>query len=297
MPTAAIWMGDGHVVHSCGDCEVDVPMGAKGIAHQLYWMNTEAFHFVLGTNFFVEHAQILSHTLQAPYILHVDHGGGQESVPLEQSDHTSSYLRACEKVPSAMMVASKSGDYQLLRGVLDQGLKESVYSQDRAERRAVRQRQAACPGTLLQQANNCCYNFYWPSFGMAYGNATFSELGKVLTKVALECFRIVLCSFDWGAHGRNEYSRTLLGKLTLTSIRMPDDAIYVSLGRKTYIGNPGWQSMLSVEDGGMGPVPSKDLDPAMVQEIQRESSGYTLNVLKDQPRSQDAVETNPGEEG
>ena len=27
MPTAAIRMGDGHVVHSCGDCEVDVPMG------------------------------------------------------------------------------------------------------------------------------------------------------------------------------------------------------------------------------------------------------------------------------
>ena len=25
MPTAAVRMGDGHVVHSCGDCEVDVP--------------------------------------------------------------------------------------------------------------------------------------------------------------------------------------------------------------------------------------------------------------------------------
>ena len=27
MPTAAIRMGDGHVVHGCGDCEADVPMG------------------------------------------------------------------------------------------------------------------------------------------------------------------------------------------------------------------------------------------------------------------------------
>ena len=26
MTTAAIRMGDGHVVHSCGDCEVEVPM-------------------------------------------------------------------------------------------------------------------------------------------------------------------------------------------------------------------------------------------------------------------------------
>ena len=40
--------------------------------------------------------------------------------------------------------------------------------------------------------------------------------------------------------------------------------------------------MLSVVDGSLAPVPWKRLDPAMVQEIQRESSGYTLDVLKTQ---------------
>ena len=97
MPTAAIRMGDGHVVHSCGDCEIDLPMGSRNIAHRFYVMDTEAFDFVLGTDFFVEHSQILSLTLQAPYVLHVDHGDGRESVPLEQSEHTSSYLRVCKK--------------------------------------------------------------------------------------------------------------------------------------------------------------------------------------------------------
>ena len=43
MPTAAISMGDGHVVHSSGDCEVEVPMGSRSIAHRLYVMDTEAF--------------------------------------------------------------------------------------------------------------------------------------------------------------------------------------------------------------------------------------------------------------
>ena len=111
----------------------------------------------------------------------------------------------------------------------------------------------------------CCYQFYWPSFGMAYGNPRFSELGKVPTKVALERSRMVLCSPDSGAHGENEYWRTLLDKLTLTSIQLPDDAIYVPLGRKTPIGNPGWGSMLSVVDRSLAPVPWEDLDPAMVQ--------------------------------
>ena len=53
LPTAAIRKGDGHVVHSCGDCEVEVPMGSRTIALWFYVMDTEAFDFVLGTDFFV----------------------------------------------------------------------------------------------------------------------------------------------------------------------------------------------------------------------------------------------------
>ena len=56
MPTAAIRVEDGHVVHSCGNCEVELPMGSRSIAHQFYVMDTEAFDIVLGTDFFVEHS-------------------------------------------------------------------------------------------------------------------------------------------------------------------------------------------------------------------------------------------------
>ena len=118
---------------------------------------------------------------------------------------------------------------------------------------------------------------------MAYGNPRFSELGKALTKVALECSRMVLCSPNWGAHGGNEYWRTLLDKLTLSTIQLPDDAIYVPVSRKTPIEKPGWGNMLSVE-GSLAPVPWDDLDSALVQEIQRESSSITLEVLKNQLR-------------
>ena len=60
MTTAAIRMGD---------CEVEVPMGSRTIAHRFYVMDTEAFDFVLGTDFFVQHSQIQSLPLQAPYLL------------------------------------------------------------------------------------------------------------------------------------------------------------------------------------------------------------------------------------
>ena len=255
MTTAAIRMGDGHVVHSCGNCEVHVPMGSRSIVHRFYVMDNEAVDLVLGTNFFLQHSQILSLTLQAPYVSQVDHGDGGESVPLEQYEHTSSYLRVCKKEPSTMMVASKTEDYQLLSDVLDQGLKELRYSREdlNVELFASDKQHVLDPYCSKWQA--CCYKFYRPSFGMAYGNPRFSELGKVLTKVALERSPMVLCPPDWGAHGGNEYWRNLLDKLTLTSIQLPDDAIYVPLGRKMPIGKPGWRSMLSVVDGGLAPVP------------------------------------------
>ena len=201
MPTAAIRMGDGHVVHSCGDCEGEVPMGSRSIAHRFYVMDTEAFEFLLGTDIFVEHSQILSLTLQTPYVLQVDHGDGWESVPLEQSEHTSSYLRVCKRQPPTMMVASKTEDYQLLGDVLDQRLRELAYSREDLNVELFASNKQHVLDLYCSKGKNYCYKFYWPSFGMAYGNPIFSELGKVLTKVALERSRMVLYSPDWEAHG------------------------------------------------------------------------------------------------
>ena len=195
----------GIVLHSCGDCQVDVSMASSSIAHRLYVTATEAFDFVLGTDFFVEHSQSLSLTLQAPYVLQADHGDGWESVPLERSEHMSSFLRVCKKEPSSMMVASKTEDYQLLGDVLDQGLKELRYSLEDLNVEPFASDKQHVLDLDCSKGKNWCYKFYWPSFGMAYGNPRFSELGKVLTKVALERSRMVLCSPDRGAHAGNEY--------------------------------------------------------------------------------------------
>ena len=52
--------------------------------------------------------------------------------------------------------------------------------------------------------------------------------------------------------------------------------------------------MLSVVDGGLTSIPLEDLDPTLVQAIQRESDGLALGDLKDRLRPQDAVENTPG---
>ena len=269
-------------------------LGVLDTAHRFYEMDTEAFNFVLGTDFFVQHSQIRSLTLQAPYLLYVDHGNGRESVPLEQSEYTSSYLRVSKEEPSNMMAASKGADYQLLGEVLDQGLKELGYSREDLSVEFFASDKQHVFDLYCSKGKNCSYKFYWPSFGMAYGNPRFSELGKVLTKMALELSRMVLSFPDWGALRGNEYWRTLLDRLTISSVRLPDEAVYVPLGRKMPIGKPGWGSMLSMVYGGLTSVPWEDLDSTLVQAIPQESDGLTLGDLKDRLRPQDAIETIPG---
>ena len=190
-----------------------------------------------------------------------------------------------------MMAASKAEDYQLLGEVLDQGLKDMGYSREELSVELFVSDKQHVLDLYCNKGKSCSYKCYWQSFRMACGNPRFSELGKVLTKVALQHSRMVLCSPDWGAHGGNEYWRTLLDRLTISSVRSPDEAIYVPLGRKTPIGKPGWESMLSVVDGGLTSIPWEDLDSTMVQDIQRESDGLTLGDLKDRLQPQDAIET------
>ena len=271
MTTADIRIGDGHVVHSCGDCGVEVPMGSRTIAHRFYVMDTEAFDFVLGTDFFVHHSEVQSLTLQVPYPLYVDHGNGRESLPLEQSQNISSCLGVSKEEPSNMMAASKTEDYQLLGEVLDEGLKVLGYSREDLSVELFASDKQHVLDLYCSKRKNCSYKFDWPSFGRAYGNPRFSVPVKVLTKVALERSSMVLCSPYWGAHGGNEYWRNLLDRLTISSVRLPDEAIYVPLGRKTPIGKPGWGSMLSVVDGGLTSILWEDLDSTLVQAIQRES--------------------------
>ena len=159
MPTAAIRIGDGHVVHSCKDCEVEVPMGSRPIAHRFHVMETEAFDFVLGTDFFVQHTQIQSLTLQAAYLLYVDHGDGWESVPLEQSEYTWSYLRISKEEPSNMIAACKTEDYQLMREVLGQGLKELGYSREDLSVELFASDKQHVLDLYCSKGTNCCYKF------------------------------------------------------------------------------------------------------------------------------------------
>ena len=66
-----------------------------------------------------------------------------------------------------MMVASKTKDYQLVGDVLDQGLKELGYSREDLNVELFASDKQHVLDLCCSKAKNCCFKFYWPSFGMA----------------------------------------------------------------------------------------------------------------------------------
>ena len=85
-----------------------------------------------------------------------------------------------------MMVASKTEHHQLLGAVLDRGLMELGYFPEDLNVELFASERQHVLYLNCSKGKNCCYKFYWPSFGGAYGNPGFSELGNLLTKVAFD---------------------------------------------------------------------------------------------------------------
>ena len=100
-----------------------------------------------------------------------------------------------------MMVAAKMEDHEVVQDVRDQGPKELGYSTEDLNVELFASNPQHILDLYYSKGRNCSYKIYGPSFGMAYRNTGFSELGKVLTQVALERSRICLCSPDPGAQG------------------------------------------------------------------------------------------------
>ena len=78
-----------------------------------------------------------------------------------------------------------------------------------------------------KQLNNA-FCLFWKAMGLAYGNPPFSLLAKVLTKIAYEGGRVVMCTPDWGCSGEHAYRRHMPDRMTVGRVQLPDSPIYVT---------------------------------------------------------------------
>ena len=128
--------------------------------------------------------------------------------------------------------------------------------------------------------SNSAYFYDWSSLCepkcVLWANPPFSQLHRVLTKVALEPQRIVLVTPDWG----DCYWRRLLEKLAVHQVQVPEGlSLYTSDHQKKALPSPSWNTLVSFLDSSLVSIPMEELDPKEVKWVRKTSKGWDLSQL------------------
>ena len=87
-------------------------------------------------------------------------------------------------------------NYQLLRPVWENGLAALQVDLNEVQVELFASKEQHMMQLNCSRYLNNAYRFYWKSMRLCYANPPFSQLAKVLTKIALEGARMVLCTPD-----------------------------------------------------------------------------------------------------
>ena len=264
-----------------------VCLGDEQVAQHCKVLDTDTFDIVMGTDSLRRNPQVKLLSLQRPYALPCDFGIGLFSVPLELSGRKESGLRYVNR-------SYRTENYQLLRPVLENGLAALQVDVNEVQVELFAGKEQHMMQLYCSQHLNNAYCFYWRSIRLCYTNPSFSQLAKVLAKIALEGAKVVLCTPDWGTTGEYAYWRRLLDRMTVGRTELPNGPIYVPEDSQGTKPAPEWGSFLSIVDGSLNPVPAIDLVQVVLKKLMAGNRCLTLLDLK--KRSEySSVNTTSGE--
>ena len=272
--TLAIRVGDGGTIHSLGGVDVTIYLGDETVTQHCRVLDTDAFDIVIGTDFLRRNYQVKMLSLQRPYYLHCNFGRRLFSALLVLSGRKESGLRYAAKTNY------RTENYQLARQILEDGLAALRVSLDEIQVELFASQQLHIMQLYCSKHLNNAFRFFWKAISLAYANPPFSLLAKVLTKIAYEGGRAVMCTSHWGCSGEHAYWRRLLDQMTVGRLQFPNGPIYVPEDSDTTMQALEWASFLSIVDGSLNPVPLCDLDQVLLKDVMAEHHGLTLCDLK-----------------
>ena len=270
----AIRVEDGRTINSLGGIDVTICLGDETVTQHCRVLDTDAFEIVIGTDFLRRNPQVKMLSLQRPYSLHCDFGSGLFSVPLELSGRKESGLRYAAKTNY------RTENCQLARHILENGLVALQVTLDEIQVELFASQQQHIMHLYCSKHLNNGFPFFWKAMGLAYANPPFSLLAKVLTKIAYEGGRVVMCTPDPGYSGEHAYWRRNADRMAVGRVQLPDGPICVPEDSDTAMQAPEWASFLSIVDGSLNPVPLCDLDQVLLKEVMAQNRGLTLSDIK-----------------
>ena len=223
-------------------------------------LDTDAFYIVISIDFLRRNPQVKLLSLQRLYAVHCEFGSGLFSVRMAP-------LRRKESSPRYVSRSYQAEEYWLVRPVLENEMAALQVDLNEVQVEFFASKEQHMMQLYCSQYLKNTYRFYWRSTGLCYANPPFSQLAKVLTKIALEVARVILCTPDWGTTGEYAYWRCLLDHMTVGRTELPNGPIHVPEDSQETTPALEWGSFLSIKDGSLNPVPVSDLDQVVLKEV------------------------------
>ena len=214
--TVATRVRDWRTIHSLGGVDVSICLGDETLTQHCRVLDTDAFDIVIGIDFLLRNPEVKTLSLQGPYYVHCDFGSWLFSVPLELSGRKECGLGYAAKTNYC------TGNYPLARHILQKGLAALQESLDGIHFELFASKQQHIMQLYCSKHMNNAFCFLRKAMSLAYANPPFSLLAKVLTKIASEGGRVVMCTPDWGCSGVHAYSRQMLDRMTVGRVQLPD---------------------------------------------------------------------------
>ena len=272
-------VGKGAVQLTSGETEGVVHEGKEDIPFSHATFDTDAFDVILGNDFFEANPHVKYLSLQAPDHLLVRRHGQLVEVLLNEDTTPKPSMQIIQGLLLNLgadmklegMVAlqaqlARTENYKLSTEMKRQGFADLSLEGDPTGSDFI--------GLFAPEQNadsqfycNCKDNSaFWYHCGWVqrwkqlYANPRFSQLLRVLVKVAIDRARLVLVvpeGKEWEITGTKW--KKLLKRLTISKIILPDLPMYSQDGSEEILPKPSWRTCLYLLDGDTKPVPMEEL--------------------------------------
>ena len=281
----AVKVSNGAVLLTSGETEGVVHVGEEDIPFSFATFDTDAFDLILGNDFFETNTHFKYVSLQVPHHLLVRRHGQLVEVPLNEDTTPKPSVQIIRGVSLSLSADMKLEGMVVLhaqlartenykrstemkrKGFADLSFEAYLTGSDFIERFALKQNgdsQFYC-----NCKDNSAFWYYWgwlQRWKQLYANPRFSQLLRVLVKVAIDGARLVLVVPEgqkWESKGTKW--KELLERLTISKIILPDLPMYSQDGSEEILTKPSWRTCLDLQDGDTKPVPMEELDQEEVQ--------------------------------
>ena len=281
-----IKVASGEVVFCVGRADVVVGLGTQKVTRRCFVMDTDAFKLVLGMDFIraevngillnpdrlIVGGETFPMTLCAEYESLFFRMFKTESYQLKPQYKDAAILELSitpsELGPECKPVLSPNPDLQgdpFIVSKCEVDLFASVKNKNEA---------------LFCSTQNSAWGYDWKSLGLTWANPPFSKMEQVLTKVAMEKCDMILVTPIWSGSSEDQEWNTLLSKLTVRQVPLPDLPLYIPERATLPLPKPRWSSMVTFVSGRLREVPREALNPNLVKKVLKANNGYDKVHLK-----------------